>query len=145
MVVPCNNDKCQQKNFAYAGLHQCPFCGTPSYAYPVGTFYSPEGLGEAKTYKPDGSSITVVHNRQLHEWHTNKIGFENMAGPENTRLVKGRFIRAQIGWSFENKGFDALVIRNSKKPVPIGTVIEVENDMQLQLKTDGRILLIRIP
>lgn len=145
MVVPCNNDKCQQKSFAYAGRHQCPFCGTSSYAYPVGTFYSPDGLGEAKSYKPDGASVTVVHNRQLHEWHTNKIGYENMAGPANTRTVKARFIRTQTGWSFENKGFDTLMIRSTKKPIPIGAVIEVENDMQLQLKTDGRILLIRIP
>jgi len=37
------------------------------------------------------------------------------------------------------------MIRGNKKPIPIGAVIEVENDMQLQLKTDGRILLIRIP
>jgi hypothetical protein len=35
--------------------------------------------------------------------------------------------------------------RVSKKPVPKGETVEVVNDMQLQLNTDGRILLIRIP
>ena len=145
MVVPCNNKQCQQKTFAYFGKYQCPFCGTTSYSYPQGTFYSPVGTGDARKYEPDGASITVVHNRTLGNWHESKIGFENMSVSEATRPIKGRFIRTQTGWTFENIGFETMIERGAKKPIALGEKVEVVSNMQLQLNTDGRILLIRIP
>jgi hypothetical protein len=145
MVVPCNNKLCQQKTFAYFGKYQCPFCGTTSYSYPQGTFYSPTGMGDSRTYAPDGASITVVHGRTLGSWHESKIGYENMSAKDSERPVKGRFIRTQTGWAFENIGFEGLIERGAKKPIPPGEKVEVVNNMQLQLNADGRILLIRIP
>jgi hypothetical protein len=145
MVVPCNNKQCQQKTFAYFGKYQCPFCGTTSYSYPQGTFYSPTGMGDSRTYAPDGASITVVHDRTLGSWHESKIGYENMSAKDSERPIKGRFIRTQTGWAFENIGFENLIERGAKKPIPPGEKVEVVNNMQLQLNTDGRILLIRIP
>jgi hypothetical protein len=144
MVVPCNNKQCQQKTFAYFGKYQCPFCGTTSYSYPQGTFYSPTGMGDSRTYAPDGASITVVHDRTLGSWHESKIGYENMSAKDSERPIKGRFIRTQTGWAFENIGFENLIERGAKKPIPPGEKVEVVNNMQLQLNTDGRILLIRI-
>ena len=145
MVVPCNNKQCQQKTFAYFGKYQCPFCGTTSYSYPQGTFYSPTGMGDSRTYAPDGAGITVVHDRTLGSWHESKIGYENMSAKDSERPIKGRFIRTQTGWAFENIGFENLIERGAKKPIPPGEKVEVVNNMQLQLNTDGRILLIRIP
>lgn len=145
MVVPCNNSHCQQKTFAYFGKYQCPFCGTTSYSYPQGTFYSPSGTGDSRKYEPDGASITVVHDRTLGSWHESKIGYENMSAKESDRPVKGRFIRTQTGWAFENLGFENMIERGAKKPIAKGEKVDVVNNMQLQLNTDGRILLIRIP
>lgn len=145
MVVPCNSKQCQQKTFAYFGRYQCPFCGTTSYSYPQGTFYSPEGMGEARKYAPDGASVTIVHDRTLGSWHESRIGYENMSAKEIDRPVKGRFVRTQVGWSFENVGFESMLERTTKKSISKGETVEVFNDMQLQLNTDGRILLIRIP
>ena len=144
-VVPCNNAQCQQKSFAYLGNYVCPFCGTSSYSYPVGTFYSPEGTGESRSYKPDGASMTIVHGRTLGSWHESKIGYENMSVSEKDRPVRGRFLRTQTGWAFENIGFENLFERKGKSAVPVGTKIDLVNDMQLQLTKEGRILLIRIP
>ena len=61
------------------------------------------------------------------------------------RPIKGRFIRTQTGWAFENIGFDKMIERGTKKPIALGEKVDVVNNMQLQLNTDGRILLIRIP
>jgi hypothetical protein len=38
-----------------------------------------------------------------------------------------------------------MIERGAKKPIAVGEKVEVVNNMQLQLNTDGRILLIRIP
>jgi hypothetical protein len=68
-----------------------------------------------------------------------------MSAKEMDRPVKGRFVRTQVGWSFENIGFEFMLERTTKKPISKGETVEVFNDMQLQLNADGRILLIRIP
>ena len=87
----------------------------------------------------------MVHNRTLGNWHESKIGFENMSVSEAARPIKGRFIRTQTGWAFENIGFETMIERGAKKPIALGEKVEVVSNMQLQLNTDGRILLIRIP
>jgi len=102
-------------------------------------------MGEARKYEPDGASITIVHDRALGSWHESKIGYENMSAKEADRPVKGRFVRTSTGWAFKNIGFEAMMDRGAKKPVAPGETVEVVNNMQLQLNTDGRILLIRIP
>ena len=38
-----------------------------------------------------------------------------------------------------------MIERGTKKPIALGEKVDVVNNMQLQLNTDGRILLIRIP
>ena len=86
-----------------------------------------------------------MHDRTLGSWHESKIGYENMSAKESDRPVKGRFIRTQTGWAFENLGFENMIERGAKKPIAKGEKVDVVNNMQLQLNTDGRILLIRIP
>ena len=86
-----------------------------------------------------------MHNRKLGSWHESKIGYENMSAKEEDRPIKGRFIRTQTGWAFENIGFETMIERGAKKAIALGEKVEVVNNMQLQLNTDGRILLIRIP
>ena len=87
----------------------------------------------------------MVHERKLGSWHESKIGYENMSAKDQDRPVKGRFIRTQTGWAFENISFEGMIERGAKKPIAKGEVVEVVNNMQLQLNPDGRILLIRFP
>ena len=157
VIVPCQDNACQHKSFVYTPSQiQCPFCRAygratkPLYLGYV-QFYNPRKEDGKLSYAAEKAAMVLKHGAGLHAWHENLIGFENMSVAAAARSAKAKFVWTGQKWRLENLSFEKLVrrLKTADKeeliPIPLGSGIDLEPDMQLQFAPEGRLMLIQVP
>lgn len=145
LIQPCQNPECAQKWFVFDNTTApcCPFCKTPYRGQlPVINFYSRRG----ESYRPDNHRLMVYSNQSLFKWHINRMVVPNERLAVGDRGRVGYFVSHQGRWFLVNEGIKELKNAKTGDSLPIGSQIELENDMQLLAGTQqgDRLLYLQI-
>ena len=133
LMIPCQNPSCKQKWFVFdnsASKPKCPFCGA-SYdiPLPVLNLYNKAGT----SYKPMGMRVMVYNGTRLYQWHSNPhiARNEKLTDEQKKSLACFQFHKGK--WYLRNERAAGMMDLKTKKPIPAGSIIELQDGVQIRL------------
>jgi serine/threonine protein kinase len=146
LLQPCANPQCEQKWYVFDNSRspKCPFCGTPyNGKLPVLNLYSSRHDGK---FLPDNHRLMVYTGQSLFPWHVNRtiVPNERLAAQDRQRV--GYFLLHNNNWLLVNERLPGLIDLATKKPVPPGGRIVLNNNSQILLDKEngGRLLHVQL-
>ena len=146
LAQPCANSGCAQGWYVFDNTRRpvCPYCGTP-YAgrLPVLNLYSSHA---GDTYRPDNHRLMVYPDQSLFPWHIDRTIFPNERLTESGRRRVGHFVLRDDHWHLINEHMPDLFNVVTRKPIPAGESVVLEDGMQLLLSRaqGGRLAVIQM-
>ena len=133
LLIPCQNPKCRQKWFVFDNSSKkpkCPFCGA-SYdiPLPVLNLY----LRSGDTYRPTGARVMVYDGTRLYQWHSNPHIDRNEKLTAEQKKPLACFQFHQGKWYLRNERADGMMDMQTKKPITVGSIIELKDGVQIRL------------
>jgi len=146
LLQPCENPKCNQKWFVFDNTTKpkCPFCGWEFKGLlPILNFYSSRKQGQ---YNPDNHRLMVYHNQYFYPWHVNKNIFPNEKLSKKDKKPVAYFAFHNGKWVMVNQNIPDMKDLTKNKPVPINSMVELENNKQILLSREsgGRMIFVQM-
>lgn len=136
LMIPCQNKRCRQKWFVFdnsASRPRCPFCGaTYDIPLPVLNLYNRAGT----SYKPTNRRVMVYNGTRLYQWHTNPRIARNEKLTADQKMSVACFQFHQGKWYLRNERAAGMTDLQTKKPIPVGSVTELKDGVQIRLGDD---------
>ena len=145
LMIPCQNPNCKQKWFVFdnsASKPKCPFCGA-SYdiPLPVLNLYN----RASTSYKPTGMRVMVYNGTRLYQWHSNPhiARNEKLTDEQKKSLACFQFHKGK--WYLRNERAKGMMDMQTKKPIPAGSIIELQDGVQIRLDDeDSRMIYVQM-
>lgn len=146
LIQPCTNKNCAQKWYVFDNTTNpaCPFCNTAFVGkLPILNLYSSRTAG---SFKPDNHRLMVWTGQSLYLWHSNSLVAPNEKLTDAQKKRVGYFIFHNKQWLLVNEGLPDLMDASEKKPIPIGSSVELLDGKQLLLdkQQGGRLVVVQM-
>jgi serine/threonine protein kinase len=136
LLQPCGNTACTQRWYIFDNTARpcCPYCGTAHTAsLPVLDLYAASRPG---VFTPEQHRIMVYHGQNLYPWHVNRDIFPNERLSNADRVPVADFQLLEGRWHLINRRLPGLRDVGRQQAIPAGTMIALEDGMQLLLSQE---------
>src|SRR5690606_20513474 len=97
-------------------------------------------------WKPENHRLMVYKDQYLFQWHVNRNVTRNERLTAEQKVPVGYFTFHNNAWVLVNQKLTSLVNKTDNKDIPVGSMVELKDGMQLLLSKEdgGRVVLVTL-